>query len=271
MKILYVNPPFVKKDNKFVDANYKLDYFIDQKLTVLRKYLGKGFSKGLSLIGLRRNTDTKRVRYGVRAGGRWPFTMIHPWYKPYPFIMAYSASYLKSFGHEVDIIDCVATEQFSYKKFLKQVKKSNPDIVVFEGAAITEEIDTKLAKEISEYAKIAFAGPYFTDEIVTQWQEKYPFVSFYLKGEYILNAKEMVDTLKEGAYESEVVKDLDSIPFPYRDFDGIKNYYDPSMPTSKPQLCIYASKAMPVALFTKNAYQLITRPPAWPRSSILIL
>ena len=245
MKILYVNPPFVKINKQFIEANYKFYTARDRMLTVLRKYLGKGFTNFLAKIGIERNEETGKIRYGVRAGSRWPFTLKHPNYKPYPYIMALSASYLKSFGYDVDIIDCVATEEFSYKNFLKKVKKSKPDIVVFEFAVITEEIDTKLAKEISQYSKIAFAGPNLTDDIISKFQKEYPFINFYLKGEYIINAKQMADTLKEGVYESEVVEDLDSIPYPYRDFDGIKNYYEPTMPTAKPQLCVYASKGCP--------------------------
>jgi radical SAM superfamily enzyme YgiQ (UPF0313 family) len=55
----------------------------------------------------------------------------------------------------------------------------------------------------------------------------------------------MVSTRRPGIYESEIVKDLDDIPFPFRDFTAATKYFDPSMPTPKPQLQIYGSKGCP--------------------------
>jgi radical SAM superfamily enzyme YgiQ (UPF0313 family) len=43
----------------------------------------------------------------------------------------------------------------------------------------------------------------------------------------------------------EVVKDLDSLPFPFRDYKSATKYYDPSMATPKPQLQVYAGKGCP--------------------------
>jgi radical SAM superfamily enzyme YgiQ (UPF0313 family) len=42
-----------------------------------------------------------------------------------------------------------------------------------------------------------------------------------------------------------VVDDLDALPFPFRDYPAATRYYDPTMPTPKPQLQIYASKGCP--------------------------
>jgi len=50
---------------------------------------------------------------------------------------------------------------------------------------------------------------------------------------------------KPGIYEPEVVVDLDSIPFPFRDYASATAYYEPTMPTPRPQLQIYSSKGCP--------------------------
>jgi radical SAM superfamily enzyme YgiQ (UPF0313 family) len=55
----------------------------------------------------------------------------------------------------------------------------------------------------------------------------------------------MAETRIEGIYESEIVKELDKIPFAFRDFPESTLYYEPTMPTPKPQLQIYASKGCP--------------------------
>ena len=48
---------------------------------------------------------------------------------------------------------------------------------------------------------------------------------------------------RPGIYESEVVTDLDSIPFSFRDYPEAVNYFDGSMP--RPQLQIWGSKGCP--------------------------
>ena len=55
----------------------------------------------------------------------------------------------------------------------------------------------------------------------------------------------MAQTQMEGIYESEIVEDLDSIPFPYRNYCGADKCFEVTMPTPKPQLQIYASKGCP--------------------------
>ena len=55
----------------------------------------------------------------------------------------------------------------------------------------------------------------------------------------------MVQSGKYGVYESEVLKDIDSYPHPYRDFKSATKYFEPTMPTPKPQLQLYGSKGCP--------------------------
>jgi radical SAM superfamily enzyme YgiQ (UPF0313 family) len=66
-----------------------------------------------------------------------------------------------------------------------------------------------------------------------------------LLGEYILSSLKMAQTRTPGIYKPDLVKDLDAIPFPFRDYNSIKKYWDAIMPTPRPQLQIYGSKGCP--------------------------
>lgn len=186
------------------------------------------------------------IRFGVRAGSRWPWTLDSPLIKgaPYPFFMGYSAALLRSKGFDVNIVDYVGRNNVSYGQFIREIKSEKADIVVLECSTPTVDIDLWMAQEIARFTKVALAGPHITFNCEKMRQE-YPFVTYWLKGEYILSSLKMAETQQAGIYESEVIKDLDVIPFPFRDYKGGHNYYDPTMPTPEPQLQIYASKGCP--------------------------
>ena len=240
MKIIFVDPPVIRSKNSSPENNFKVNGFIFKP--IYRKIPGAGriFNILNKKFGL-----GKDIRYGVRAGSRWPFTMDKPiGYAPYPFFMGYAAAYLKANGFEVNIIDAVAEEQYDYQKFLEEVKNEKADIVVLESSTPTIDIDLWIAKKIAKFSEVALAGPHLAikaDEV----KKENPCVKYFLKGEYSLSSLKMAQSKKSGIYESEVVKDLDKIPFPYRDYKSALKYYDPSMPTEKPQLQIYASKGCP--------------------------
>ena len=235
MKILFTQAPFVTVDDEFVSIRPVT--FKDKVLRLVQYYTGK------QLVA----PCQKNLRYGVRAGSRWPFTFGHvSGYFPFPFMLAYSAALVKENGYDVDLIDAIVDKNYSYEKYLKQVKAAKPDIVVLECAAISMEIDLKIAKAISEFAQVALAGPHLTDAEALELQQKNPFVKYILKGEYIKSSLKMVQTQKSGIYDSEIVTNLDDIPFPFRDFKNADKYYDGSVNAeSRPQLQIYASKGCP--------------------------
>jgi len=55
----------------------------------------------------------------------------------------------------------------------------------------------------------------------------------------------MAKSKRIGIYESVVVMNMDSIPCPDRSYHSAQSYYDPSMPTKRPQLQMSASKGCP--------------------------
>jgi len=158
--------------------------------------------------------------------------------------MAYAASYLKSRGYEVNLIDAVGDEEYSYRRFIEQVESEKADIVVVECSTPTIDIDVWIAKQISKFAPVCLAGPHLTT-YAERMKTENPHVTYFLKGEYIKSALEMATSLRPGIYESEVVDDLDALPFPFRDYSAATKYFDPTMPTARPQLQIYASKGCP--------------------------
>jgi len=238
MKVLFVNPPVIRSKKSSPENNFKIDGLIFKPW--MKKI--KGFCRLYKFL----NEKLWDIRYGVRAGSRWPWTMsVPPGAIHFPFIMAYSASYLKSHGYDVDILDAVAEEEYNYENFIQKVRREAPDIVVIECSTPTIDIDLWIAKRLSEFTEVALAGPHLTDETVGEIVENNNFIKYFLKGEYILSSLEMVKTKKPGVYESLVVKDLDSIPFPFRDYESATKYFDPTMPTPKPQLQIWGSKGCP--------------------------
>lgn len=238
MKVLFANPPVVRSQDSSAENNFRLDGLLFP--TWLRAIPGserlwKTFRLGRS------------IRYGVRAGSRWPWTMNMPHGgPPYPFFMGYAASLVRADGHDVTVIDSVADEEYSYEHFLNRVRDWDPDLIVLECSTPTIDIDLWLAEKLAAIADVAAAGPHFTlDEIVTDVREKHPYLKYILRGEYIYGARDLLRSMTPGVYAARVVTDVDSIPFPFRDYPAATKYFDPTMPTPRPQLQIYGSKGCP--------------------------
>jgi len=239
MRVLFVNPPVVRSDRSSADNEFKLDGIAYSPW--IRAIPGSGRIWRMFKLG-------KSIRYGVRAGSRWPWTMEMPTVGSphYPFFMGYAAALVAANGHTVNIIDSVADEKYSYNKFLKRVRAWNPDLIILECSTPTIDIDLWIADKLAGIADVAVAGPHLSsDEIIADVQKNHPAVKYLLKGEYIYGALDLVQRLEPGVYETRVVTDVDSIPFPFRNYPAAIKYFDPTMPTPKPQLQIYGSKGCP--------------------------
>lgn len=240
MKILFVNAPVVLGKYSSPQNNFKINGYVVPGSIIHFPGADRFFSAAKKLFGLGQG-----VRYGVRAGSRWPFTMDAPLdYAPFPFFMAYAAANLKSHGFDVNIIDAVAEKIYDYETFFERARLESPDIVVVECSTPTIDLDLWVAKRISEFSKVALAGPHLKENAEKLSTEN-PWITYLLKGEYILSSLKMAQTLKPGIYELEVLKDLDGFPFPFRNYTGWNRYYDPSMPTPRPQLQLYSAKGCP--------------------------
>ena len=239
MRVLFVNPPVVRSESSSPENGFALDGLRFPRLLGWIPYAGRAWS-ALGLGGT--------VRYGVRAGSRWPWTGALPTRGSpnYPFFLGYAAAIVAADGHEVTLIDSVADEEFDYERFLERAAAANPELIVLECSTPTIDIDLWLAGRLAQVCEVALAGPHFaSDAIVTDALGKHPNIRYVLQGEYILAARELVRTRRPGAYPAQVVTDLETIPFPFRDYPSAVRYYDPSMPTAQPQLQLYASKGCP--------------------------
>lgn len=238
MKILFVNPPVIRFGTDNPENDPRINSSLFRFKLKFRHY--PAIFNFLERMGI-----GKGARFGVRAGSRWPWTSNSPLLAlHYPFIMAYAASLLKNNGFNVNIIDAVADEEYSYKHFIDSVQDENADIVVIECSTPTIDIDLWMAKEISSFSKVALAGPHLS-LYAQDIHKSYKFITYLLKGEYILSSLKMAQTKKPGIYEPDIVTDLDAIPFPFRDYPSATKYYEPTMPTPRPQLQIYGSKGCP--------------------------
>jgi radical SAM superfamily enzyme YgiQ (UPF0313 family) len=242
MYVLFVNPPVVRSLSSNVSNEFTIDEF------VLKDWHKKVPGYSLFFRLLQKFGLGGGVRYGVRAGSRWPWTLSRPTVGSpnYPFFMGYAASLVQDDGHKVNLIDCVAEGLYDYSLFLQRVTKERPDLIIQECSTPTIDIDLWLTKKLSEVAQLAICGPHLTnDTIASEILRDHPHITYILKGEYIKSAQELVRTLRPGVYEACVVEDLEEIPFPFREYEAAKNYFDPSMPTPRPQLQIYGSKGCP--------------------------
>jgi len=242
MKVLFVNPPNIRSSTSKAENDFTIKEFIVPNFLSKIKWSEKLFNSLDYVFGLGNG-----VRYGVRAGSRWPFTMDQPLsnYAPYPFFMGYAASNLREHGFDVNILDAVVEMEYDYDKFLQKIKLEEPDIVVLECSTPTIDIDIWFANKVADFSKVALAGPHLNQTTVEEIKADNPKITFYLLGEYILSSLQMVNSQRSGIYKSEVLKELDSIPNPFRDYESATKYFDPSMPTPKPQLAMYGSKGCP--------------------------
>ena len=238
MRILFVNPPVIRfgtdrpeQDLRIHSPFFRLKLLFRRCPALFHLFDRMGIGEG--------------ARFGVRAGSRWPWTTEYPLAAlHYPFMMGYAAALLKHEGFEADIIDAVADEVYSYRHFIDIVRKERADIVVVECSTPTIDIDLWMAKEIAAFTKVALAGPHLTANS-REIETAHPYITFLLKGEYILSARTMARSQRPGVYESEVVTDLDALPYPFRDYAAATKYFDPTMPTQRPQLQVYGSKGCP--------------------------
>jgi len=245
MKIIFVNPPHIRSKNSSPQNDFKIDQLIFKPAYKKIKFFGQLYYLAFYFLNKYFGLGDG-VRYGVGAGSRWPFTMSLPMeYAPYPFFMGYAAAYLKENGFEVNILDAIAEEEYKYEKFLKEVADQKADIVIVECATSTIDIAVWFANRVATFSRVALAGPHINEITAKEIQENNPHIKYYLVGEYILSSLKLAQTLKEGIYPAGVVKDIDIIPFPFRDYKSATKYYDPAMPTPKPQLAIYGSKGCP--------------------------
>ncbi len=147
--------------------------------------------------------DDKNEKYFVRAGSRWPFSLVKkisekPPYIPYPFFIGYTAALLKKQKHKVLILDAVALD-LNEKEFIERLISKQPDVMLIETTTPTFNYDLSLVKKIKSINKniiIVFVGTHasvFPKEVL-----KTGYIDYVICGEYELVFNELVDKINKG-------------------------------------------------------------------------
>lgn len=188
-------------------------------------------------------------------------------YLPYPFFLGYSSALLKrDLDVKVNAIDACALD-FDEKDFISYVASYKPDILVMEVPTISFPLVMDLVKEAKDNidCKIVIAGSHVT-ALAKETIETYRFIDCCLLGEYEITLEELVKCLiderdnrdlkkvKGLAFHNqgevlvnqrrELLKDLDSLPFPDREEMPIKYYHDFEI-AGKPSAQMLTSRGCP--------------------------
>ncbi len=197
-----------------------------------------------------------RYYQGVRAGSRWPYlylgqsspdNFVYKDYIPFPYFMAYAASYAKRHTScKIILRDSIARKE-SYESYLSYLKKELFDYIFFESSTPSFEHDKTLIKKIrkiSPKSKIIITGPVSVrgEEIIKELD-----IYAVIKGEY---EKGSVKVLKgeSGVIEYDLLseEEMNNAPFPLFEKDVLYNYYN-NRPLGQifPHAHVWASRGCP--------------------------
>lgn len=223
----------------------------------------------------------------VQGGSRWshstptPKSLIpdrikkgfYP-YTPYPFFLGYAASFIKDVC-DVKFMDGVVLN-YDENDFIRAVREYSPDLTVVEAPTVSFELVMKLISIVKKKvgSKIAVAGIHVSSEYLDV-MKSYPDIDFVLVNEFELTLRELIEkdlnpvdikglAFKEGSLVKfngprPIMKDVSSLPFPYRDRSSI--FYDDFTIAGRPNMQLITSRGCPVGcnfcyttVFYENAF-----------------
>lgn len=199
----------------------------------------------------------KALRAGVRAGSRWPFTMLsrcspdqfrYGEYLPYPFFMGYAATYVaKNTGARVRLRDSIALRE-GYQSYLTYLLQEKPDYLFIESATPSWDHDTNIITSIHQHlpdTKIVICGPIASLKAKTIL-ETLP-VTACIKGEYEKGAVKVVNGAT-GVIEHDLLStaEMNAAPYPYYDETIARRYWDANpIGQSFPHAQVWSSRGCP--------------------------
>jgi len=206
--------------------------------------------------------------YGVRAGSRWPhFEREGSRYMPFPFQLAYAAALLEKNGFEVLLVDGIA-ERMSDEHYLERLSNFNPDLVLHEISTVSFAHDMRIIdrvrRVVGSKARIAVCGLH-VHAFQPEFLNVNPIIDFSLIGEYELTLLELATYLAEGRdvqnlaglvfrdahgnaranARRPLIEELDSLPWPVRDFTPMENYHDTPGQIPEPSVQMWSSRGCP--------------------------
>lgn len=232
--------------------------------------------------------------YGVRAGSRWPHLESNvERYMPFPFQLAYATALLEKHEFEVLLVDGIA-EKISEDEFLARINNFNPDLILLEVSTPSFDTDIRFARRLREdigtSAKLAFCGPHAL-MYKPGFLDTHPEVDLVLIGEYEQTLNRIARIMAEGddltrvpgivlrdkggqaiiTGSPEVIKDIDTLPWPARHFLPMHNYFDNPGSIPEPSLQIWGSRGCPFSCSYCIWPQLMSGNSYRPRNVHLIL
>ncbi len=193
-----------------------------------------------------------RLRTGPNAGSRWPFTAPgKTGYVPFPFYMAYAASYLRHHGIDADYYDGVALRHWDYDRVRGSIAALRPATLFLDTSTPVFPMIRDVAVWAKEDlgARVVLVGPHMRTYASELIQESY--VDHCVVGEY---EKPALDITRRGSqahriYWHDHLENIDTLDgdnfLPLRPLDYLYNYYDPSMKTPRLQLTVSTSRGCP--------------------------
>ncbi len=209
-------------------------------------------------------------RYGVRGGSRWPFTIEQEEggrrnYVPFPFLLAYAASFLKKYGKEAVLIDAVS-EGIEEDLLMERVAGLTPDAIVIESSAPSFKNDVRIAEEIKRDHRdlnIIFVGPHVSS-LPSETLSEHKAVDYVLIGEFehallclvnFLEKRGPKDKIPGLAYRengyirinkgNSAVEDINDLPWPERETLLMYKYNDGFCGLPKPNVQMSTSRGCP--------------------------
>jgi MoaA/NifB/PqqE/SkfB family radical SAM enzyme len=184
--------------------------------------------------------------WGVRSGSRWPH-LRHPLgekdYLPYPFFLGYATALLKEKGYDAKLIDAIA-EKIELSDFLNMVEKEKPDLIVAETSTPSLNYDLMVLEKLRDISPVVVCGPEYNIR-QKRFLEKHSFIDYVMVGEYEYTLLDLVTRLekkkefsdikglifrKDGKVHftglRELIKDLDQLPWPWREDLPMECYVD---------------------------------------------
>jgi hypothetical protein len=201
------------------------------------------------------------MRYGIRAGSRWPFTSAahcapDSWrsggYLPFPFFMGYAASYVQRAipGATLILRDSIALRE-SYHGFFAAIAAQAPDWIVIESATPSWTHDLRVIRSLatrSPKSRVIVTGTITTDAQRAREALAEPNVVACLKGEYEKGVIRVVAGIARGLVEHDLLSkdEMNAAPFPMMSEPTATRYWD-ACPSGQraPQLQVWSSRGCP--------------------------
>jgi len=206
--------------------------------------------------------------YGVRAGSRWPhFESEFNRYMPFPFQLAYATALLEELGIEVLLIDGIG-EKITEDDFINRIDSFDPDLILLEVSTPSFNADIKFAHrlrlQLGTKAKLAFCGPHVL-MFQREFLDTHPEIDLIFIGEYEQTLKRAVQALDKhenlagvpglilrdhngkaiSTGQPEIIKNIDSMPWPARHYLPMYNYFDNPGDIPEPSLQMWGSRGCP--------------------------